>query len=123
MKNKKRDGRQIPRDVLEHLRMRAVELKQKGKKVKNIAEDFGVTLKAVYNWINLHKKKGLVGLKSKKANGAKPKLDDKEIKQIISCIKEPATEFGYESPLWDCRRVQQLIKDECKKELHISNVW
>lgn len=120
---KKEDGRKIPRDAMEHFRFQAIKLWKKKKKVKEIAEFFGVTIDAVYKWIRKYKQKGLNGLKKKMAHGAKPKLEKKDIRKIISCIKKPATDFGYETALWDCRRLQQLIKKQLKKDIHISNIW
>lgn len=118
-----RDGRQISRDVLEYLRMRAVALWKKGKKRQDIAEDFGVGKSAVYNWIAEYKERGLKALKRTKAPGAKPKLTHEEKKKIIKYIKNPATEYGFETPLWTCKRMQQIIKKEFNKSLDNSNVW
>jgi len=38
-------------------------------------------------------------------------------------LKKPATEYGFEDPLWTCKRVGWLIKEITGKALHISNVW
>jgi transposase len=121
--NDKKDGRKISRDALEHLRIRAIELKQKGKKVAAIADDFGVTRAAVYKWLKMYKKKGLQSLRRKKALGAKPKLLNKEISKLVKLLEKPATSYGFETPLWDCKRVQHLIYENFKKKIHVSNVW
>ena len=63
MVNTKNDGRKIPREALEYLRKLSIKLWRKGKEVKEIAEDFEVSLTAVYNWINIYKKEGMKGLK------------------------------------------------------------
>lgn len=122
MKNKK-DGRSINRDVLEHLRMQAVKLWKKDKKVRDIAEDFGVTLCAVYEWIKDYKRGGIGALKKRKAKGAKPKLSGKEVKKLVEMIRETADNYGFESPLWDCKKIRQLILEKFKKSLHFSNAW
>lgn len=122
MKNKK-DGRSINRDVLEHLRMQAIKLWKKDKKVRDIAEDFGVTLSAVYKWIKDYKRQGLNGLKKRKAKGAKPKLSGNEVKKLVELIRKTADNYGFESPLWDCKKIRQLILEKFKKSLHFSNVW
>jgi len=122
MKNKK-DGRSINRDVLEHLRMRAIQLWHKDKKVKDIAADFGVTLSAVYEWVKDYKKGGFVALKKRKAKGAKPKLSVKEVKKLVKMLRKTADNYGFESPLWDCQKIRQLVLEKFKKSLHFSNVW
>lgn len=122
MKTKK-DGRSINRDVLEHLRMQAIALWKKEKKVNDIAEDFGVTKSAVYEWIKDYKKQGLNGLKKKNAKGAEPKLGKNEIKKLLGMIEKTADNYGFESPLWDCKKITQLIREKFGKTVHFSNVW
>ena len=122
MKNHK-DGRSINRDVLEHLRMQAIRLWHKDKKVKDIAADFGVTPAAVYKWVKDYKKKGFAALKKRKAKGAEPKLSVKEVKKLVKMIRKTADNYGFDSPLWDCKKIQRLVLEKFKKSLHFSNVW
>lgn len=117
------DGRKISRETLETYRFRAIELRKKKWEVNEIAESFGLHRSSVSRWLTQHKRGGEEALKTKKAKGARPKLEKREVEKILSCIKNPATEFGFESPLWDCKRIQQLIKKECKTQMHVSNVW
>lgn len=120
---KKRDGRNIPRDAMEYMRMQSVRLFKEGKRAEEIAEFFGVTVDAVYKWKRKHKEKGIEGLKKKKAHGATPKLNTEDKKQIILWLKKSAMEFGFETPLWDCKRIQRIIKRELNKNISISNLW
>lgn len=123
MAKKEGDGRSIPRDVLEHARFRAIALREKGWPVQRIAEATGVHRCTVSDWISLYKKFGRDSLKKRKAPGPKRKLEVKEIKRLLDFLKKPATELGFETPLWDCPRLGQLIKKKFGKELHPSNVW
>ena len=119
----KKDGRSINRDVLEHLRMQAIKLFRTGKKVKDIAEDFGVTKAAVYEWIKDYKKLGISGLKMRKAKGAEAKLSKNEITTLVKLISITADNYGFECPLWDCNKIRLLILEKFGKSIHISNVW
>lgn len=120
---KKITGRQLPHDVLEHYRFRAIELWKEGKKVKDIAHFFGLHRVTVSYWISAYRGGGKKALKSKKAPGPEPKLAPDEKKIVLELLEEPATEYGFEDPLWTCRRVGWLIKEKTGKALHISNVW
>lgn len=120
---KKRDGRKIPRDAMEYMRMQSIRLFEEGKKADEIAEFFGVTVDAVYKWKRKHKEKGIVGLKSKKAHGAAPKLTEREQRKLCSLLQQPADAYGFPTPLWDCKRVKQLVKETFHKEIHFSNIW
>jgi len=119
---KQNDGRSISHEVLEAYRYRAIELYQKGKSVQEIAFFFGIHRGSVSLWIKTWKEKGKSGLKSRKALGPDFKLG-KDKKQIISWLRKSAMDFGFETPLWDCKRIQRMIKKELHKEIAISNIW
>lgn len=123
MAKKRVDGRSIPRDVQEYNRFQAIKLRRKKWRVKDIAESMGVHRGTVSHWISNHKRNGNSVLKKRKAPGAKRKLDSKNIKELLSLLKKPATEFGFETPLWDCSRIKILIKKKFNENLHASNVW
>ena len=122
MKNKK-DGRSINRDVLEHLRMQAIKLWKNKKKVKDIVDVLGVKKSAVYMWVKNYKKLGLKSLKRRKAKGAEPKLDKNKTKKLVVMLKKTADNYGFETPLWDCKKITRLIKEKFGKSIHYSNVW
>lgn len=119
----KKDGRSISRETLQYLRKQAIKLWKKGKNILDIADFCGVHYTVVYKWIRIYKQKGFNGLKRRKAKGAKPKLDNIDKKKIISWLKKSAIEFGFETPLWDCKRIQKMIKKELNKTIAISNLW
>lgn len=122
-RKKENDGRTISRDVLETYRFRAIELRKKGWKVNDIAESFGLHRGSVSRWFTTHKRSGTGALKKRKAPGARPKLENKEVEKLLSYLKEPATDFGFETPLWNCSRIQHVIKKKFKTSLDVSNVW
>ena len=119
---KKRDGRSIPREALEHYRFQAIELRTKGWKVNKIAEAFGIERETVSRWISKAEKYGKNSLKSRKAKGAKPKLSIEQKEEIINCLKKSAMEFDFETPLWTSKRVKQLILKKFNISIHISKI-
>lgn len=120
---KKSDGRSISHEVLEAYRFRAIKLYQKGKSVQEISFFFGVHRGSVSLWIKNWKKDGKIALKSKKAQGPETKLNKDDKRKILFWLKNSAMEFGFETPLWDCKRIQRMIKQELKKEIATSNLW
>lgn len=124
MANKKRvDGRSLSREVMEHQRFRAIELRKKKWSVQDIADSFGLHRGSVSRWLTKSRRQGNDILKRRKAPGAKPKLNSFEQKKLISYLKQPATAYGFENPLWDCSRVGWLIRNKFSKSLAISNIW
>ena len=120
---KKSDGRSISHEVLEAYRYRAVELYQKGKSVQEISFFFGIHRGSVSLWIKIWRESGKSALKSRKALGPEPKLNKEDKKKIIFWLRKSAMGFGFETPLWDCKRVQTIIKKELNKSISISNLW
>lgn len=119
----KKDGRSISRETLEHFRFRTIKLRKKGWKVNDIADSFGLNRGSVSRWLTKFKRKGKMALKRTKAKGAKPKLKINHKRRILQWLKQPATDFGFETPLWTCSRVKQLIQKKLNISIHKSKVW
>jgi transposase len=116
-------GRQLQHDVLEAYRFRALDLRRRHWTVIEIAEAFGLARNTVTRWFTLYKAHGEGALKSRKAPGPSTKLSHGDTKKILACLKRPATEYGFETPLWTCRMVRSLIRQVTGKRLDGSNVW
>ena len=116
-------GKQLSHEVLEHYRFRAIELRKAGEHVEDIARFFGVHPNSVSRWLVTYRQRGEKALHSRKATGRPPKLTWKEFNAILSELRRPATDFGFETPLWTCGRVRHLIHQRTGKPLDISNVW
>lgn len=117
------DGRKLSHEVLEVYRLRAIELRKMGKSVKEIAFFFGLHPASVSRWFVKHKREGIEALKSRKATGPSPKLTSEEINKILNCLKKPATDYGFPTPLWSCKWVKQLIQKETHKKFTVVGVW
>lgn len=120
---KNKDGRRLLHEVLEQYRFRAIELRAKGWRVKEIAESFGLNPDSVSRWFVKYRRKGKKSLKSTKALGPKPKLSPKQLTDVVNCLKKDALNFGFETPLWTCNELRLLILTRYKKKIHNSNVW
>jgi len=116
-------GWQLPHDVLERYRFRAIALWQEGKKISDIAHFFGLHRVTVSYWIAAYKRGGKRALRSKKAPGPSFKLTESDVKRVVDCLRQEATACGFETPLWTTKRVAQIIKSKTHKELDYSNVW
>src|SRR3989338_5639333 len=116
------DGRSYSHEVLEHYRFRAVELYEEGKKINDIADFFGVHRGSVSLWISTWKRYGKKKLRSKKAHGPLFKFTQKEVNALLKLLQNEATSHGFETPLWTCKRVQEVMKKSTGKKLHTTNV-
>ncbi|MDI6892955.1 MAG: IS630 family transposase, partial [Actinomycetota bacterium] len=91
--------------------------------MKEIALFFGLHPGSVSRWFVKHKRGGIDVLKSRKAPGPSPKLTFGETNRILNCLKKPATDYGFSTPLWTCKRVRQLIQKETRKNFTVVGVW
>lgn len=122
MEKKIIDGRSYSHEVLENYRFRTIELHNEGKKVNEIAHFFGVHRGSVSNWITTYNRKGRDSLKSKKSSGRPRKISENEMKRIINILQDDAINYGFETPLWTCKRLQQIIQKRIGKKIHTTNV-
>jgi transposase len=116
------DGRSYSHEVLENYRFRAIELYKDGKKINDIAYFFGVHRGSVSRWITTYKREGKEKLKSKKAPGPSYKLTNTEMEELLHVLKDEATQHGFETPLWTCKRLQHIIFKKIGKKLHTTSV-
>lgn len=116
------DGRSYSHEVLENYRFRAVELYKEGKRINDIAHFFGVHRGSVSKWITTYNRIGKEALKSRKSSGRPRKIAEKEMKIVIDILQDDAMRHGFETPLWTCKRLQQVIRRKTGKKLHTTNV-
>lgn len=111
-------------ETLEELRRRGVKACRAGESVKSVASALSVHPASVSRWLTRFRRGGDEGLSSRRATG-RPKLLDCDLAeegvlQIVRCL---ATDFGFENPLWTCRRLQLVFARELKLNLSIATVW
>lgn len=116
------DGRSYSHEVLEHCRFRAIILYQQGENVNEVARFFGVHRGSVSRWITKYKRKGKNELKSKKAPGPAYKLTNEEMRELLKLFRDDATQYHFETPLWTCNRIQQVVQKRMGKKLHPTNI-
>ena len=102
----------------ESLKLKIIDAYHAGNSVTSLSSLFGFNRSTVYRWLDEHKKN-----KWRKGNHPKPetrgrssKITQSSSKKLVSIIKKPASKFGFETDLWNTKRIQVV----CKKELKIS---
>ena len=92
-------------------RLRAVWLVgRKGYKQNAVAEMLEVTTGCVWEWVRTYRVRGIEGLRTRKAPGAKPKLTDKQFERLRRWIKRGPEACGYDTGVWTGPLVRDLIK-------------
>jgi transposase-like protein len=79
------------RKLLEQRRLQVVRLYRKGQTQYQIAKQLGVSFEAVSNWVELYKKRGLNGLKSRGKPRPQTKTGgERQTENQIGNIKRPS---------------------------------
>jgi len=108
---------------LEAQRRIAGRLLLEGRKVAEVAKLVGASWSAVKRWKVAVDKRGLDGLAAKPHPGKAPRLSDKQRKKLVLMLKRGPVTAGYETNLWTCPRVAELIRRQFGVTYHPAHVW
>ena len=121
---RKRDGRRLSRDVLEHIRLQAVRDVRGGESPEVIARRVGFCREIVYDWLRRARRQGLAALRRRRAPGAQPKLSPTQIRQVKQwVVTQPASHFGFLSDLWTVARLRKVLRHRFHVVFSPSGLW
>jgi len=109
----RRDGRSIDRKTQEYVRINCIERWLAGEDPQNIIAGTGFCHTTIYKWIELYEKGGFDALKSTKAPGVSPKLNEKQRQQLREMIvgKNPR-QYGFDFGLWTRGLIRDLVEEK-----------
>jgi transposase len=110
-------------DALERRRMEARKLLQEGLNQSEVACRLKVCSQTVSRWARTVAEQGEKGLKRAGRAGRSPMLDSSQREQLVKQLLEGPEKLGYETPLWTCPRVADLIEREFGVGYHPGHVW
>lgn len=94
---------------LERRRQRAITLLESGHAPVSVARMLGVDRRSVRRWKAAHRERGAKGIEARPTPGRPPKLDSKQRAQLERLLLKGARAVGYESDLWTCPRIAEVI--------------
>ena len=108
------DGRKIPDEVMNYIRVMAVRaVREMNLSPELIAKSYNVNRSCIYRWLKKYDEGGYDALESRMAPGADPLITpemDEWLKQtILTCTP---VDFGYATNLWTCPILVKLIEHE-----------
>jgi transposase len=89
-----------------------------GASIRDVAEFFDVQPRSVQRWWRLFSAKGWDALAARGTAGRPPKLTPTQEKIVPRWLEDSPTDFGFDTELWTCRRLAQLIEKEWGIRLH-----
>src|ERR1700674_4040464 len=115
----------VPRDfdALEKRRFQAIQLWDRGLNQSEIARQLRVVRQTVARWVQQYRAQGKSALRKAGRAGRKPRLNEKQRQQLEKLLVAGPERLGYETPLWTCPRVADLIEQEFQVSYHEGHVW
>jgi transposase len=110
-------------DALENRRFQAIRLWERGQNQSEIARQLRVVRQTVARWVQQYRAQGRSALRKAGRAGRKPRLSDKQRKQLAKLLLAGPERLGYETPLWTCPRVAHLIEQQFGVRYHEGHVW
>jgi transposase len=110
-------------EALERRRWEGLKLLRQGLNQSEVARKVKVCSQTVSRWAKTLEEKGEKGLKAAGRAGRMPLLDGRQRQQLVSRLLEGPQKLGYETPLWTCPRVADLIQREFGVHYHAGHVW
>jgi transposase len=110
-----------PQD-LERRRLRAIELLKEDHPPVEVAHIVGCDRRSVRRWNAAFRKGGGEGIKARPIPGRPSRLDEKARRRLERDLLKGAEAAGFETDLWTCPRVAQLIKDRFGLHYHVDHI-
>jgi transposase len=110
-------------EALERRRLAGFRLLEQGLNQSEVARRLKVRSQSVSRWAKALQEKGEKGLKAAGRAGRLPLLDATQLRRLEKLLLEGAEKLGYETPLWTCPRVADLIEREFGVSYHAGHVW
>jgi transposase len=103
------------KDKVEYIRGTALLMRGRGKKVKEVSKELGVSMGAVFKWQRMYRKKNnglLDGLKRRKQTGRPPINGEAARKAIPDLMKKDPEVFGFLKGRRVLRDISKALKSE-----------
>lgn len=105
-------------NVRARTRLHAAFLRRQGKKVDEIADEFGATKSAVSKWLNKLQYQGIGAAAPIKQSGRPKRLSAQQLNVLRKDLLKAPENHGYDVGFWNTRMVQEHVR----KRFHASFV-
>ena len=107
---------------LEQRRRKAVALRQQGLGPSEIARRLNTTPQTVCQWVREYRRGGDDALAAKPTPGRPSKLSLRQRRGLAKCLLRNATDLGFPTNLWTCRRIAELIERRYAVRYHVDAI-
>ena len=108
---------------LEYRRQLAGKLLAQGKGVREVARLLEVAPSSVWRWKQALKRGGERALRAKPHPGPAPRLSGAQQTRLVRQLVKGPRAAGYDTAVWTCPRVTEVIRQTFGVTYHPAHVW
>jgi transposase len=106
------------------VRIRAINAILSGQRKVDVAKAYQVDYTTLYRWCKRYEhQENLSDLQRKSGSGRPTILDHEHCERLMDIVMRPASDFGYETDFWTCRRITQVVEQELKVDISRLTIW
>lgn len=106
------DGRKLPREAKEQVRIAAVRRIEAGESPEAVASGMGLNRRTIYRWLESFHYGGEAALQAKPIPGAPAKLSAEQMEQLSAIIRtENPLQLKFPYALWTLAMIRELIRE------------
>jgi transposase len=105
------------------VRLRAVRAVGSGISVAAVAQAYQTDRTTVFRWWKRYEADAEAGLARQPGSGRPRTLTQMDTEQLTDLVLGSALDYGYESDLWTCGRIQETIRSEFEADVSRWTVW
>lgn len=109
-------------EELERRRLRALALLDEGLQPVEVAGRVGVDRRSVRRWKAAARKHGKAGVRARAAPGRPSRLSAAHKRRLEALLLKGPLASGFDTDLWTCPRVAELIKRRFDIDYHVDHV-
>ncbi|MCZ7564519.1 MAG: IS630 family transposase [Burkholderiales bacterium] len=109
-------------EELERRRLRALALLDEGLLPSEVARRVGVDRRSVRRWKAAARKHGEAAVRARAAPGRPQKLKAHQKRRLEALLLKGPLATGFDTDLWTCPRVTELIKERFGISYHVDHV-
>jgi transposase len=110
-------------EKLEQRRFEAIRLWKGGQTPSAVARQLKVVRQTVARWVQQYRSQGKAGLRKAGRAERKPSLSVRDRQRLTALLRRGPERLGYQTPLWTCPGVADLIEREFGVRYHPGHVW
>jgi transposase len=105
------------------LKEKIAELHLSGNSSEDLASDFGYGKSSIHRWSNEYKKRKEILRSQLPGSGRPAKINPANGRKILKLITRPASEFGFETDLWNTSRLKIICQKKLKIKMSHMAIW